>query len=71
MRAHDTGERIAIRDCQRREALQLRFRHQFMRMRATTQKREVGSYLQLGIGRFHGINPCMNQRGMPVEGSSL
>src|SRR5690606_4469399 len=71
MRAHDTGQRVAIRDRQRRETLALGFRHQFMRMRTAAQKGEVGRRLQFGIGgrreRSHGINPCMNQRGAPTK----
>ena len=50
VRAHDAGERIAVGEAEPREAESFRLSHEFVRVRAPAQEREIRDHLQLGIG---------------------
>ena len=50
VRSHDTGERVAIGDRERRQTERLGLRDQLMRMRAAAQEGEIGRHLQLRVG---------------------
>ena len=58
VRAHETGERTPIGDCQRRVAQRLGSLDQFFWMRGAAQKAEIGQTVQLGVvGQRHLVRP--------------
>ena len=50
MRAHCTGERALVGDCQCGVVKLVRSRNELLRMRSSAQESEIGEAMQLGVG---------------------
>ena len=70
VRAHDTGEGVAIGDRECRKPQRLCLRDEFLRVGTASQEGEIRRRLQFGVGgRWwspmpHPSTPCMNQTGL-------
>ncbi len=59
MRAHDTGERALVGDCQRFVTAPDRGFDQFLRVRSAPQKGEIGEAVQFGV---RGVHSCRKEK---------